>query len=406
MYCLKKVSVVIAAYNSEQFIGECLDSLISQTYKNLEIICVNDGSTDGTLSVLEKYKDIDSRIIVFTKANEGKGAASARNMGLDYASGEYVFVLDSDDFFEADMIEGCVAVAEKNSSEVVVYGADMYDNNLKKIVKSYGSIKLDWAPKKEWFTYEDCTEVIYQISELVAWNKMYKRSLIEDNKLRFDPIPISDDQFVPVIAMVTAKRISVIGKNYLHYRFNSGHSQVDNQPRFPEAAYAANYNIVSKLKDLGVFDEIKKSYINMAMRIMREYFDNMREYGTIKFLYEKYKNDIFPLLKAEKLSEDYFYDKRLGQWYELIRDKSLGEILFSSVRGYGEKRTTGILRFQVPYEKIKHNSKIVLLGKGIVGKYWYAQLILSEYCDVVCWTDKKETIPENIRYDEILDSNI
>jgi glycosyltransferase involved in cell wall biosynthesis len=105
-----------------------LDSLVNQTYKDIEILCVNDGSTDDSLGILNEYAAKDSRVKVFTKRNEGKGAASARNLGADNATGKYIQFLDSDDFFEPDMVERLAEKAEATNADVVVYSAKWYDN--------------------------------------------------------------------------------------------------------------------------------------------------------------------------------------------------------------------------------------------------------------------------------------
>ena len=131
------VSIVVPVYKSEKYIKECLDSLLNQSYSDLEIICVNDGSTDDSLSVLESYASADTRIKLYTKQNEGKGAASARNLGLSHATGTYVMFLDSDDFFESDMIESLVSRAEEFSLDLVVCSADRYDDKVKAVTGDY-----------------------------------------------------------------------------------------------------------------------------------------------------------------------------------------------------------------------------------------------------------------------------
>lgn len=399
---MPKVSIAIPVYNSALFLPQCLDSILNQTYQDIEVLCVNDGSTDNSLEILNEYAAKDSRIRVFTKENEGKGAASARNLGLANATGEYVQFLDSDDFFEPDMVEELVKKADDTNADVIIYRADRFDNALQKITQHYVSIELWHAPPKDPFSYKDCPEHIFQVGDLIAWNKMYRRELLEKYDLKFEPIPISDDQYVPALALLFAERITYVDKAFVNYRFNTGQSQVDTQPKHPEAAYSATYSIVARMRDAGIYEEVKRSYLNMAMRLMREYFDKMTEYRTIRLLYDTYLNEVFPMLEAENLSVDYFYDRRIGEWYDLICTHSLEEILFMAARGYGGGMTTAVLRFQVPYDRIKRGSRIVLVGKGIVGRCWYAQCILSDYCEVVGWVAEEDEIPLDLKYDAII----
>ena len=98
----------------------------------------------------------------------------------------------------------------------------------------------------------------------------------------------------------------------------------------------------------------------------------------------------------------YFYDERLGDWYQMINNETLENILFRSAKSYGNKWLTGILRFPVPYSKIKPGSRIVLVGKNIVGRYWYAQLLLSEYCEVVAWLSSEDQISSDMVYDNVI----
>lgn len=397
-----KISIVVPVYNSSKYLKECLDSLLNQTYKNLEILCVNDGSKDNSLDILNDYSKQDGRIKVFTKENEGKGAASARNLGLRNATGDYVLFLDSDDFFECTMVEEVVSKALDKNADVVIYRAQWFDDKTKCVTKMYEPIELQHVPCNDPFCYKDIPDKIFQVGDLIAWNKMYKMELIKKYDLKFEPIPISDDQYLPALAMVFAERITYIDKVFVNYRFNTGSSQCDNQPKHPEAGFVATYSIVAKMREYGVYDDVKKSYLNMAVRLMREYFDKMQTYENIKFLYDKYINDVFPMLDVVNLPEDYFYDYRIGLWYKLITNNSLEEILFKTCRSYGSNMTTAMLRFQFPYDDVKKGSKIVLVGKGLVGRYWYAQLLLSGYADVAAWVDNENSIPENLAYDIVV----
>ncbi|MBQ9361205.1 MAG: glycosyltransferase family 2 protein [Lachnospiraceae bacterium] len=396
------VSIVIPVFNSERFINKCLDSLIGQEYRDIEIVCVNDGSSDHSLAILNEYTEKDSRIRVYSKENEGKGAAGARNLGLTKATGDYVMFLDSDDFFESDLISSLMAEAEKHDADLVCCGADRYDDRLGKVTGEYKHIELKDAPEKQPFSWRDCPERVFQIGDLIAWNKLYKRDLLTDNDLWFEPIPISDDQYIPALTMVLAERIVTIDRPLIHYRFNTGSSQVDSQPKHPEAAYSATFSIVKRLRELGIYEDVKRSYLNMAVRLMREYFDKMTTLETLRFLYDKYRDEVFPELGATGLTEDYFYDRKIGEWHALITNETLEEVLFRTSRAYGAAWTTAILRFKAPYEKIDRGSRIVLVGRGLVGRYWYAQLMLSGYCEVVAWVSDETDISNGLDYDSVI----
>lgn len=396
------VSLVIPVYNSARFLSQCLESIISQSYRNLEIICVNDGSTDNSLTILNAFADMDNRIAVFSKKNEGKGAASARNMGLQNATGEYIQFLDSDDFFEPDMVEMLVRKAIETKADVVICRGQTFDDERQQVTGRLAHPDLQYAPDKAFFHWRECPEYICEIADNYAWNKLFRRQLLVDYDLSFTPVPISDDQDISMIAPVAADRVAVMDRAFINYRVGTGTSQCDSQNRHPEAAYEGTYTVVKRFKELGVWEDVKQSYLNVSIRLMREYFDRMMEYEKVAFLYEKYRDDIFPMLGAEKLPKGYFHDERVWEWYHLITTKTLGEILFASARASGSSMTTAPLRFQAPYDKIKKNSRIVLVGKGLNGRYWYSQLLLSKHCEVVFWTDTEEHIPQNLLFDAVV----
>ena len=402
---LPLVSIVVPVYNAAPYLRQCLDSVINQTWKNLDIVCVNDGSKDDSLDILNEYESADPRIRVFTKGNEGKGAASARNMGLEQAVGEYVQFLDSDDFFEPDMIETLVNNAITTGAEVVICRGQIFDDELQKVTERLPHPDLQYAPDKTSFNWKECPEYICEIADNYAWNKLFRRELLIKNDLHFTPISISDDQDLSMIAPIVAEKVAVVDRAFINYRTGTGTSQCDSQTKHPEAAYEGCYTVVKRLKGLGVWDDVKQSYMNVAIRLMREYFDRMTEYDKIEFLYNKYREEIFPFLEIGEpdiLPNGYFHDERIYTWYKLVMTKSLPEILFESARASGGTMTTAPLRFQVPYEKIQKNSRIVLVGKGLVGRYWYSQLLLSNYCEVIFWTEDEKHIPQNLSFDAVV----
>lgn len=121
-----KISILVAAYNAEVYLSECLDSLLNQTLKDIQIICIDDASTDGTLPLLEKYAGKDSRIVVLSQS-ENQGQAAARNRGLLVAEGEFITMLDSDDWFSADALESAYQVVRKHpATDAVIFDLEYY----------------------------------------------------------------------------------------------------------------------------------------------------------------------------------------------------------------------------------------------------------------------------------------
>ncbi|MBR5968909.1 MAG: glycosyltransferase family 2 protein [Lachnospiraceae bacterium] len=400
---MSTVSIVIPIYNSSPFLRMCIGSIVRQTHDDIDVVCVDDGSTDDSVLVLEEFAKKDSRIRIICNDNEHKGAAGARNRGLEAARGQYVIFLDSDDFFDSRMIETLVQKAEDTKAEIVVCTGQAYDNERERVVGKMPHPDLEYVPEGSYFNWKSCAEYICEIVDNYSWNKLYKRSFLTENKLDFTPIPVSEDQYISMIAPVLAKRIAVVKEAFINYRINTGNSLCDSKASFPTGAYEGTYRVLKQYKELGVWRHVKQSYLNVALRLMREYFDSMPEYSKALFLYNKYRDEIFPMLEATDLPEDYFHDNRVGDWYRMITNASFGEIMFEAARASGSIMTTASLRFRVPYERIKKNSRVVLVGKGLEGRYWYSQLLLSNHCEVVCWIDKMDEIPKGVVFDEVIE---
>lgn len=169
------ISIIVPVYNSEKYIDKCLDSILNQTYKDLEIVLVNDGSNDQSLKILEKYALRDTRIKVVNQEN--KGVAAARNTGLDNATGEYILYVDSDDWIENNMVERMVELSA--NADIVFCGNDnaVSPEFVKKII---GITKEIW--NKDKIIYEFLR---HKIMSGMLWNKLIKRSLTDG--CRFNP---------------------------------------------------------------------------------------------------------------------------------------------------------------------------------------------------------------------------
>lgn len=384
-----KVSVVVSVYNAEKFLRQCLESIGGQTLPNIEIVCINDGSTDHSLEILEEFAEYDERFRIYTKENEGLGGASARNLGLEKAQGEYISILDSDDFFEPDMLEKAVERADDTGADFVIFGGFEYDNKNGNTYKVSSILNEKCIPKKRVFSYHDCPDGIYQLSQGMAWNKLYRRTFLEKHNIRFQKIKYTDDAYFTFVHMVLAEKITVLREYLCYYRVNTGTSQTDGLADYPDSAYLPYLALKAFFIKLGAYETIKHSFINCAISFMRYFYDKINRFESFQYLHDKYCNEVFPALDIGVLTEKYFYDPRTYQWCRQVLDNSAGEIAFKAARAYGGEMTTGILRFLFPYKQIPRDSRIVILGAGIMGRHYYAQLMLSGYCDVVLWVEQK-----------------
>lgn len=169
------VSIVVPVYNVERYLDKCLSSLINQTYQNTEIIIVNDGSTDNSAQVIDKYKLIDRRISVISQPNGG--LASARNAGVRIAQGDYIMHIDSDDYLDADSINDLVTTAIKNFSDIVISGYKLVD---------YEYNEYDYRTARFGGTitgYDALTKMLDHEIGGEVWTKLYKRDLYVVNKI-------------------------------------------------------------------------------------------------------------------------------------------------------------------------------------------------------------------------------
>ena len=205
------ISIIVPIYNAEKYIEKCLDSLINQTKKELEIILINDGSKDKTEEIIKKYKD--DRIRYFKNKNQGIG--KTRNFGIEKATGEYLMFIDSDDFLAKEACEFLYEKAKKENSDLVI--CDFYkiyeDNRLEEIM----------LPTFKPTTLKKMPNLLLDIN-LAPWNKLYKTSLIKENKIKFiENLKYEDAPFVAE-AFDKAEKISKVDE-YLNYYLIRGNSE-------------------------------------------------------------------------------------------------------------------------------------------------------------------------------------
>lgn len=218
-----KVSVIVPVYNTEPYLRECFDSLVSQTYKNIEIIIVNDGSTDNSIDIINEYANKFSNIKIVNQEN--KGYSGARNTALEYVTGDYVGFVDSDDYIKPDMFEKLITTAENNNADIVscsffrVYenepvaeSNEMFFNALNKNKKEHSS------------TIVSCPELI--LDDAFIWNRIYKTEFLKQHNIVFpDDITFGEDTYFHRIALMHANFIEYLKDPLYYYRQNRPNAQ-------------------------------------------------------------------------------------------------------------------------------------------------------------------------------------
>jgi len=213
-----KVSVIIPAYNVEKYLEKCLDTVINQTLKEIEVIVIDNASTDSTSSIIQKYSEKDGRIKVVT-TSQNVTAGEARNHGLEIAKGEYLSFLDSDDYFELDMLEKMYMTSKTNSTDICIVNYVAFDSGTEEQIFS---IRPPYFFRKKYNNRKiepiDCNENLFCLFTTFVWDKMFKTSFIRDLNIKFQEIKAANDIFFSYIALAFAKSIIYIDERFVHYR--------------------------------------------------------------------------------------------------------------------------------------------------------------------------------------------
>ena len=313
---MNKVSVIIPVYNIESHLEKCLSSITRQTLADLEIICVDDGSTDGSQKIMKRYANVDNRFSIITQKNAGPGVA--RNKGFDYASGEYVIFLDSDDWFEADFLERMVQRAKETNADVTICKSVEFDTYTEKELPSEWMMKTQYLPA-DTFSPLEIHDYIFQFTYGMAWDKLYRRNYIYDTKLRFPPLYNSEDLAFVFPSLLAAKRIAILDSVLIHHRINRSSSVSNTRSRQPQAPYEA-FNIVKKYLDKYDKEKIyRRSFLNWAMEFLIWHVSNMDDKHIQRVYFYKMRSYWLPSVSFQKYPFSYFYSRTSYAKYLLAK---------------------------------------------------------------------------------------
>ena len=207
------VSIIVPIYNVEKYLRRCVESILSQSYKKMEIILVDDGSEDGSSQICDYYEEIDERIHVVHKENGG--LSDARNAGIDICKGEYLLFIDSDDYIRSDMVEGMLEVAIKEEADIVECGVLYEDEDSPK-----RSGKRKETELRKSFDHEQAvTNILDYKSRIMAWGKLYRTNLFKS--IRFPYGKLHEDEFiVPFVVDLCSKYVYMDRQSYIYGKYD------------------------------------------------------------------------------------------------------------------------------------------------------------------------------------------
>ena len=304
---MKKVSVIIPVYNVENYLRKCLDSLVNQTLKDIEIIVVNDGSPDNSQTIIDEYvKKYPKKVVSVIQENGGQGAA--RNSGLLHATGEYFGYVDSDDYVEKNMYEELYKKAKEENADIVICGNNIVKENYELLTKE--------AVDKE-----------FLLGKMAVWNKIYKKSIIVDNKISFRSKVWYEDLDFSMKVYLSSNKISIVDKPLYNYLLREGSTMNNNNIERNLELIESFDSLISYCKNKGIYNETKEKieflciyhmYIFAITRVLNT--DNKyKDKITIINKFRKYINSNFSNFKNNKYL--YLLPKKRKLIYNLINLK-------------------------------------------------------------------------------------
>lgn len=308
-----KVSVIVPVYNAGKYLKQCLDSILNQTFKDFEVICVNDGSTDNSAEILEKYAKQDCRIILISQENAGVSAA--RNTALDRAQGDYIAFVDSDDYIKKNFLSALYATAQDTGADITASDI-VYDKDGRLQGNNYLSRQTFKVKEPLVSTNQDKARFV---KSKVICNKLYRAKLLNNNNIRFvRDVKFGEDIYFLFVASMLASSIALTRKTCYYYRINKAASTY--------GAFSSNL-VFDLIKSLDNINEYIHSEIENE-DIRKEYFDLFHSfainmfYAWIREVAEPYKtefkNMVEERMKKISLENNDFVDSKTRRRYEKL----------------------------------------------------------------------------------------
>lgn len=377
---MKKVSVIMPVYNSEKYLPVALDSVLAQTLKDIEIICVDDGSTDSSVEILREYQKKDDRLTVLCQKNSFAGVA--RNYGMSVATGEYLSFLDSDDYFEPEMLGKAYKKAKQTEAEIVVFGGKCFTDVVENAF--YFSSFMNKNYLEEGREIPDSGRFLF--TNPAPWNKLFLHKFVKENNLQYRACKRANDLFFVMLALAKAKKIETLDEELICYRRGNSSSLQGTNNETPELFAEELLALQQELKKANLYEKYKDSFVDLALGNCMYNLGTLSKGDSFERLYRLLKEKYFSELGLPENLKDTQKNHANYEKYQFILTHSPVEYWMDQ-----SKKSTGVVEkeYLFPFAKLERNKAIILYGAGKVGRKFYSQLEKSAYCESVEWVDKK-----------------
>ena len=284
------ISLILPIYNVEEYLNECLESILNQSYCDYELLIVDDGSTDSSLHIARGYSEKFKDIKVFTQEN--KGVSEARNLALKNAKGDYILFIDSDDFLRKDMLEKLIETALESNSDITISNYYLYynKNNFKEFIKG--------MPKYNLYTNSEVIEMMLKHKlQGQLWNKLFKTSLLKEINFQFEKGRYIQDIFPIFRAVSASKKIAYINEALYFYRQREESTVHKRNKKLTEDYYHAMTSIIDYVNGNKI--EVKKKSLRIFKVNVFSYFIYHYTNENLSNSYRTFKNSIYLSLNMQ-----------------------------------------------------------------------------------------------------------
>lgn len=347
-----KVSVILPVYNTSEFLRKCIESFLSQSLEEIEIICINDGSTDDSWEILNEYALIDRRVKCINQENQGAGFA--RNVGIELAVGEYLYFPDADDYVDKNLLKKAYNRIVTREAEICVFGAKLFDSKTGTIKSCDYAMKKEYLPNKQVFSMDDVKGSPFTCFMGWAWDKLYSSNFVRNHALKFQNQRTTNDMYFVFASLLKAERITILDEKLYFQRRNNPNSLSSTRELSWTCFYSALLQVKNELVRMGIFDKRKKDFINYALHSCLWNLNTLSQPVALE-LFKKLKGEWLESLEIKDYGEVYYDNKE--DYYQLVsilnsldEESSIESVAYCSYR---------IKVLEKENERLKSDSKLI-----------------------------------------------